>query len=109
MRRPWAALVLLAACAAPPPQSHPLDPADKAGLQEAVRAALDSPFVLSRFTLERGGGGHGVETGRGSARGFRSGVVWVEESWDSGHSRRLLRVGDRAWVHADGCGQNWQH
>lgn len=102
MRRTWAALALLAGCAAPPPEVVPPSPEDRARLQERVRSALEAPFVLARFYAEHEVDGRVRISCRGIARGFRSGVVWIEEESLSGSTRRLLRVGDRAWVYEDG-------
>lgn len=100
MKRAWPLLALLASCSAPPPYVPDSD--DRAHLQARLREALDAPFVMGRFYGEYEVDGRIVTSWRGTARGFRSGVVMIEEASRAGAPRRLLRVGERAWIFNDG-------
>jgi hypothetical protein len=102
MRRFWAVFALLAGCA--PPETTPPSPEDRVRLQETLRSALESPYVLARFYAEYEVDNQVKVSCRGTTRGFRSGVVLVEEESPTGAPLRVLRVGDRAWVFKDG----WQ-
>ena len=102
MRRSWIVFALLSGCAAPAPESAPLVPEDLDHLQERVRTALESPFVLSRFYAEYEVDSKVKVSCKGTSRGFRSGVVLIEEESPAGPPRRGLRVGDRAWIYEGG-------
>jgi hypothetical protein len=76
-----------------------------------VRAALDAPFVMGRYYAEYEVEGRVLMKCRGTSRGYRSGVVLIEEDADSGGPLRLLRVGDRTWIFKEGwvdaAGSGW--
>lgn len=97
------ALILLAGCTSTPAAPAPPPGAeDQARLRERLREALESPYVLGRYYAEYEVGGKVLTRCRGTARGFRSGVVLIEEETESGAPLRLLRVADRAWMFQDG-------
>jgi len=104
MRRSCAVFALLAGCASPPPGPAPLDQADARRLEERLLAAFGAPYVLGRYYAEYEVGGKVLMSCRGTSRGFRSGVVLIEEESNSGAQLRILRVGGRAWIYKEG----WQ-
>ena len=111
MRRSWILLGLLTSCASPAPSADPPSAADRESLQARLRAALEAPYVMGKFYGEVEVDGKMVASCRGTSRGFRSGVVLLEEEPASGAPLRLLRVGDKAWIYDDGwknaAGTRW--
>lgn len=109
MRRLAATLLLISGCASP---ASPPSAADQESLQARLRSALDSPYAVGRFYAEYEADGRVLMKCRGTARAFRSGIVQVEEEAATGTPLRLLRVGDRAWIHRDGwkdaAGTEWE-
>jgi hypothetical protein len=109
MKRAWPILALLAGCSTSP--AYVPDSDDRAHLQARLREALDSPHVMGKFYAEYESGGRVLTSCRGTARGFRSGVVMIEEESKTGAPLRLLRVGDRAWIYNEGwkdsAGTGW--
>lgn len=112
MKHALAALLFLAGCTSTPAAPAPLGAEDQARLRERLREALESPFVLGRYYAEYEVDGRVLTKCRGTARGFRSGVVLIEEETESGTPLRLLRVADRAWMFKDGwreaAGTAWE-
>ena len=104
MKRFWVVLLLFPGCASPKLEPASRTPEDRERLHERLQEASGSPFVQGRFYAEYETGGKVVMSCRGTARGFRAGVVLIEEESKSGAPLRLLRVGDRAWVYKEG----WQ-
>src|SRR5688572_19446811 len=107
------ALILLTGCSSTDGRTDsPPDDQDRARLRERLREALESPYVLGRYHAEYEVGGRVLTKCRGTARGFRSGVVLIEEETESGAPLRLLRVADRAWMFKDGwreaAGTAWE-
>lgn len=102
MRRLGAFLALLAGCAAPSPRPYAPDSEDRAALKERLQAAFEAPFVMGRFYGEYEVGGKVLFSCRGTSRGYRSGVVLIEEESKTGPPLRALRVGDKAWIYKDG-------
>lgn len=102
MRRALAALAILAGCGSPSSGLAPLVPDDRPFLQERVREALDAPYVVANFYAEYESAGQVKASCKGTSRGFRSGVVLVEEESGPGGRRRILRVGGRAWIYNEG-------
>jgi len=111
MRRPWILLGFLTSCASPAPESLPPSAEDRDNLQARVRAALQAPYVMGRYYGEVEVDGKVVSSCRGTSRGFRSGVVMIEEESATGAPLRLLRVGDKAWIYDVGwkvaAGTRW--
>ena len=106
-------LFCLAGCSTPAiAPAPPPGPEDQARLRERLREALESPYVLGRYYAEYEVDGKVLTKCRGTARGFRSGVVLIEEETGSGAPLRLLRVADRAWMFQDGwkeaAGTAWE-
>lgn len=104
MRRICLAAVLMAGCSSPSGESTLPTGEDRAQLLERLEAALQAPYVSGRFYAEYEVDGRVLMKCRGISRGFRSGVVMIEEESESGGPLLLLRVGDRAWIYKDG----WQ-
>ena len=109
MKRAWPILVLLSACSTSRPAIPDVD--DRHHLEARLREAGDAPFVMGRYYAEYETDGRVVTNCHGTARGFRSGVVMIEEDSLTGATRRLLRVGDRAWIYdggwKDSAGTEW--
>jgi hypothetical protein len=106
MRRLGAFFALLAGCTAPSPSPRPYAPdsEDRAALRQRLQAASEAPFVMGRFYGEYEVGGKVLFSCRGTSRGYRSGVVLIEEESKTGPPLRALRVGDKAWIYKEG----WQ-
>jgi hypothetical protein len=96
--------MILAGCSAPAPTPAAPTPEDREFLQERIRAAIESPYVQGRYYAEYETGGKVVMSCRGTVRGFRMGVVLIEEESESGAPLQLLRVGNRSWIFKEG----WQ-
>ena len=101
MRRFAAVLALLAGCSTPPEAPAPT-PADRGPLQDRLKAALDAPYALGRFYAEHEVDNKVTFSCRGTSRGYRSGIVLIEEETPAGAPLRILKVGDRVWTFEEG-------
>lgn len=103
---------LLAGCSPPQAPPAPPTPEDRAALKERLEEAQAAPYVSGRFYAEYEVEGRVLMKCKGVTRGFRSGVVMIEEESDSGAPLQLLRVGGKSWFYKEGwkdaAGTPWE-
>jgi hypothetical protein len=77
---------------------------DLAALKDRLQEAQAAPYVSGRFYAEYEVDGRVLMKCKGVTRGFRSGVVMIEEESETGSPVQLLRVGGKSWIYKEG----WQ-